>query len=463
MDNNILDLLIKYSNRSDITALADENQEMTYKELYEYIWHFRENQAESNILKNNRVGVIIDQSVTSTLIILILLQLNTTFLLVDNKQTKADLNRISQKTDIFIWIGAIESKNLFGDQGCTFISYQDFLSSNFSTEHLPEISLNKEKSILQITSGTTGPVKVAIISHSTLFQGSRFYSRWFNLTPQDTILTTVPFNHNFGLVGGLLSSLLSGSKLIISNKPTAKYVGKMIKKYGATVILAVPLLFELLVRSNHIAPQNLSSVRVAISSGSYLSEDISQLFLNKFQIGVSQIYGSTETGVIASTNPNIKYSSESAGEIIPGVRVKITNEGRIAVKSNTLFQGYLDNRDVLNNHGYYVTEDLGKLKDNQLFLTGRVSRFINIGGRKINPLEIKDVLTSYHGIINAKVMGTGTFQSNERIIAYVQVNNGITVEMIFRYLQIELAEYKIPHEIIIVEEIPSSWKESYKL
>lgn len=466
MNQSIIEILNKEHIGHHI-ALSDGMESWTYQKIIKEISNLKERLA--NTIEHGTLGVVVDQSISSILILLVLIELEVSFLPVDYKNTSSELLRLADEVGISIWIVPNgERMKKKRKTSYAVIDYKQFLSGAIDPV-IVRHSNHQIRGLHQLTSGTNGKGKVAVIPYNAVYRGSYFYAQWFDFSPSDVMISSVPFSHNFGLVGALLSTLQGGSTLYVSNHNSARTLANYIRDYKGTVLFAVPLLYDLLVKSKNITnPSHLSSLRLAISSGSFLSEQLENQFLERFSIRISQIYGSTETGVIAAGHPDLSIPRGAVGRIIPDTQVSFSPDHRIKVKNNTLFSGYVQSKkfypidDLLDHDGFYVTEDIGVIQEQTLQIKGRTRKFIHIGSRNIDPAEITQVLLKHKAIAKARVYGERMDHINEKIIAYVQLQENISVDRIFRYLERELAPYKIPHEIKIVQEIPQSWKDSFK-
>jgi len=182
-------------------------------------------------------------------------------------------------------------------------------------------------------------------------------------------------------------------------------------------------------------------------------------------------YGLTEASrstFIKFNKDSSDYYLDSSGRASPNVKIKIINEdfldvgnnceGRVAIKGKHLAKGYLGSNATFNKHGnYLVTDDIGYIDFNgYLFLTGRVSTFINKGGLKIDPKDVEKVITDMDIVIDAAVVGVNDEISGEKICAcYVSSINKEQVERaISKECNIRLERLKVPDFYIGVEKIP---------
>ncbi|GAA4726270.1 class I adenylate-forming enzyme family protein [Brevibacillus fulvus] len=442
-------------------AISDGTESITYGELPKYMAAIQHAVATLQEENGKRpVGVVVDQSATSALILLSLIDGGVSFLPLDQQTTQAEQDRLAKMAFIRRWIKP--------DGGDRAISYSRLLAKGESRSMetgATETDLSASSAVVLLpTSGSTGPMKLAQLTHAVLYREGLVYKEWFDFTADDIALTTTPLNYMYGLTGSLMGSVLAGATLRICSAPTPRKVASEALASRSTILFGVPLLYQLLTQAEMITSNQLSALRMAISAGGRLDPAIASAFHGKFGARLLQVYGSTETGAIAATDPTGAETDGAVGSILPEVEVELTDQQVIVVRSPSLFQGY-----VTAEHGFvsplhngaYVTADIGMIKGRQLFLTGRQSEFINVAGRKVNANEIAQVLRSFPGILQAKVVGENDSLYGQKIIAYVVAEAAVSPQDIRFFLARHLAFYKIPHEIKLTAELPRSWKEQY--
>ena len=134
--------------------------------------------------------------------------------------------------------------------------------------------------------------------------------------------------------------------------------------------------------------------------------------------------------------------------------------GRVHVAGNAVASGYAGTSTSLEHtaflKGAFLTSDIGRFDENGcLYLTGRVSSFINVSGRKVNPMEVEKVLLEIPGVTEAKVLGVPCEIRGERLLAcLVPKRPGISRVAIRKHCSGKLSAYKIPREIIFLDSLP---------
>jgi acyl-CoA synthetase (AMP-forming)/AMP-acid ligase II len=444
-------------------GLIDEHCQVSYGELQTRI----DTAVESwRKWTGQPVGVIVNQSVEAAMVMLILMEAGISFLPIDIHQTAAEIFTVKEISGITEWIVPTHAD---------YTRLQEVLGASEVCDYQKvmhgEVPLRPETAsvnptapcLFQLTSGSNGPTKVVKVPYDAVYEGGALYAEWFGLTRKDNVLSSVPLHHSYGFIGALIGSLTAGSTVHLCPRPSPRKVARMAEKKQCTVLFAVPLLYDLLGQAEVVRSEQLSSLRCTISSGAALPPEVKERFSRKYGLRILQVYGSTETGAIAATHPLREGSANAVGMILPNVEVKETEDGRLAVKSKTLFTGYVSSEEeaIFTADSFYQTSDIGKVSDNEVFLMGRVSAFINVAGRKVDPAEIRSALLGISRIKRVKVIGKTDLLYGQKILAFVEAEEDLTKEEILQYLRPRLAPYKLPHEIRLNEEFPTEWKTTY--
>jgi long-chain acyl-CoA synthetase len=240
-----------------------------------------------------------------------------------------------------------------------------------------------------------------------------------------------------------------------------------------TVFPAVPVMLDVLSRTYTDKPKNLTSLRLVISAGAPLKEHTFQKFHEKFSIYPRQLYGSTETGVIAinlCSIDEIERRFNSVGRPVKNVIVKVFDEeggempagaeGELAVKSPSMTSGYYglpqETERVFRN-GYYFTGDLGVIDPaGYIYIKGRKKFLINVGGFKVDPEEVENLLSKHPDVLESAVLGITDRDGNERVKAVVVARRRIPVREILEFCSEKIAEYKLPSIVEFRSELPRS-------
>jgi long-chain acyl-CoA synthetase len=311
-------------------------------------------------------------------------------------------------------------------------------------------------------------------THGQLRGESEYYD-WMGITAEDKIFCTIPLFHTYGMGCCMVAATRTGATLVMLEDPNPFLLRRqrameLAETESVTIYPGVPFNFRLMAE----APQSadLSTIRLAFSAGTALPRPFFDGFLDKFGVPVRQLYGCTEAGTLtANLDDDPVASFESVGAPVDGVNVLIEDEegelvppdtvGEIAVKSPGLTSGYSDmeelNRQAFRD-GYFLSGDLGKLdEDGRLTITGRKKLLIEVGGYKVDPIEVEDVVIAHPKVAEAVVVGVATkVPGEEQIKAVVVPTDEIDEKELIGFAQQRLANFKVPQVVEFREEIPKS-------
>lgn len=263
------------------------------------------------------------------------------------------------------------------------------------------------------SSGSTGKPKGVVLSHRNVLSNVDAMVRTLAVGTSDRLLGVLPFFHSFGHTGTLWVPLLSGAAAVYHERPTdTAAVARQCREHGVTIAIATPTLYQAWMR--RIAPEDLGSLRLAISGAERLRSALAEAFEQRYGVVLLEGYGATELSPSVSVNLPTPRGSDrgalpgSVGRPLPGVVVRVLDpeteqelppgeEGSIQVRGPGVMSGYLDDpgrtSEVLRE-GWYDTGDVGRLdRDGFLTLTDRRSRFAKLGGEMVPLGRVEEALT----------------------------------------------------------------------
>jgi long-chain acyl-CoA synthetase len=320
-----------------------------------------------------------------------------------------------------------------------------------------------EPLVYLFSSGSTGRPKRVPRTNGQVCAEADFYPQ-IGIGPDDKIFCTVPLFHSYGMGFCLLAAAGTGAALVLLEDPNPFLLRRQrameqIEQERATVFPGVPFNYRLMAEAPETA--DLSSLRLCFSAGTALPRSVFDAFTSKFGVPVRQHYGCTEAGSLtANLDEDPGASFETVGTPMGPVELRIV-DGEVAVKSPAQTSGYSDmedlNREAFRD-GFFLTGDLGQLDEaGRLTITGRKKLLIEVGGYKVDPIEVEDVVESHPGVGEAVVVGVETDQPGEQVVKAVVVPSEEFEEReLIGFCQQRLANYKVPRVVEFREEIPRS-------
>jgi long-chain acyl-CoA synthetase len=328
-----------------------------------------------------------------------------------------------------------------------------------------------DTAVLVYTSGTTGKPKGAELTHFQLYMNCTIAGGLFGARSSDVTLAVLPFFHVFGLSSVINVTIRHGACLSVVPRFTPAAVLDALEGDRCTIIAGVPTMLHALAQQD-ITGRDLSALRVAVSGGASLPEDIMRTFENKYGIEVLEGYGLSETASSCSFNHPGDRRVLSIGKPLWGVTMRVSDGadqplppgpehvGEILIRGHNVMKGYLGRPEATAEAlrgGWLHTGDLGyQDKDGFYFIVDRAKDLVIRGGYNVYPREIEEVLYAHPDILEAAVIGKPDERLGEEVVAVVALRAGLEVsaEEIIAYCRERVAAYKYPREIRFMDELP---------
>ncbi len=338
------------------------------------------------------------------------------------------------------------------------------------------------------TSGTTGRVKGAVLSHRNLTTGLlsmqlsgvqvlHHMAAKYGMEPEalmaasppQAVLLVYPLFHISGLGSAFLSPLFSGTKIVIMRRWDAQEAIRLIKDEGITMFTGVPTMLWDVLHKAKMSEADLSGLRNVASGGQALPVNLlEEIRAVCPQAAMGTGYGMTEcSGAIAqAVGDDFTRQPSSAGRVLPLVDVRIEAPdgsilphgatGEIVVRGAQIMQGYWnrpeDTAAVLSTDGWLKTGDVGYVDDEgYVFIVDRKKDMVISGGENIYCAEVERVMGEMPGITECAAFGIPDERLGELLVAVV-VADGLSEAAICHEVGEKLARYKAPGRIAFSNE-----------
>lgn len=335
----------------------------------------------------------------------------------------------------------------------------------------PQRTGRKGKMIL-LTSGTTGTPKGAKQSGGNAGIGT--LKAILDRTPwraEEPIVIVAPMFHAWGFSQLLLAASFA-CPVITRRKFDPEATLDLIDRHKATGLVVVPVMFDRIMDLPTEVRRRYSgrSLRFAAASGSRMRPDVVTAFMDEFGDVIYNNYNATEAGMIATATPaDLRAAPDTAGRPAGGTEIRILdpefNElpagevGSIYVRNNTQFDGYTSGSTKDFHAGFMSSGDVGYLDSaGRLFVVGRDDEMIVSGGENVYPIEVEKALAAHPDVAEAAVIGVDDEQYGQRLAAFVvlEPGAGATPDALKQHVRDNLANYKVPREIAVLDELPRS-------
>jgi fatty-acyl-CoA synthase len=320
-----------------------------------------------------------------------------------------------------------------------------------------------------LTSGTTGTPKAAPRAPTALGLAGLTVSalQRFGLRAGEPMVICPPLFHGLGLLTSMLALFL-GSPLVLARRYDAAAVLGSIEATRAGSVVAVPVMLQRMLElgPTELARYDVRSVRAVISGASALPPSLAARFIEQFGPVLCDAYGSSEIGIATiASSADLLAAPGTVGRPCLGSSVRILGPddrpvpagetGRIFAGGGLVFGGYSDGSSKTVVDGRMSTGDLGHLDaQGRLFVDGREDDMIVSGGENVYPGEVEDCLLTHPSVTDAAVVGVPDEDFGQRLVAYVVLDGAATPEELVEHVRGNLARYKAPREIVVVDELP---------
>jgi len=306
---------------------------------------------------------------------------------------------------------------------------------------IPMVSLDGDKEVFTFTtSGSSGTPK--IVYHDA----KKFLEKYKIERPAYVTLVTMKPKH-MGGIDAILKTMYSGGKIIFPENLQPDTIFKAIESRNVQVVVASPSLLKLLAISGISTEFDLSSVEVV----AYGSEKMQESFLIKVQemfknAKLKQTYGITELGTLRTHS---KGSDSTWMKIVGNDTIRIV-DGVLQIRTESSFLRYGDGPGPFIEDGWYVTGDLVEQDGEYIRILGRESDIINVGGEKVYPPEIEDIISEVPEVIDVLVTGESNELLGQIVVATIYTTSKDTDSIrnsIKKHCREMLEKYKIPVKV----------------
>ncbi|MDT5362168.1 MAG: fatty-acyl-CoA synthase [Mycobacterium sp.] len=334
---------------------------------------------------------------------------------------------------------------------------------------IPPPKATAHSKIIILTSGTTGTPKGANRSTPP------------SLAPIGGVLSHVPFRsgevtalpapmfHALGFLHATIAMML-GSTLVLRRRFKPANVLADIEKHKVTAVVVVPVMLSRILDAfdGMERKPDLSSLRIVFVSGSQLGAELATRALKDLGPVIYNLYGSTEIAFATIARPkDLSINPATVGPVVKGVTVKLFDDngnevaqgevGRIFVGNTFPFEGYTGGGGKQIIDGLMSSGDVGYFDEHGLlYVSGRDDEMIVSGGENVFPAEIEDLISGHPEVIEATALGVEDKDWGHRLRAFVVKAEGASVDedTIKTYVRDHLARYKVPREVIFLDELP---------
>ena len=292
------------------------------------------------------------------------------------------------------------------------------------------------------TGGSTGAPKLWSKTGENLFGEGLSLAHHFAVTEKDCIVATVPPFHIYGLLFSVTLPLVSGASVVMATPSFPGEIADVIDKENGTLLAAIPPHYRAL-RGKKVAGPSL---RLAFSSAGMLDAEDNEAFTRLNKVDIVEVYGSTETGGIATRN---RHRGEAAFTAFPAVSWTVKDD-RLCVRSP-----FLSPELPVADDGYFTTGDrVEPGGENRFLLKGRVDGVTKVGGKRVDLEEVRAIIKKVPGVSDSVVLALPDPGGREHRIAALVQGAGVDMALLRQTLADSLEFYALPRVLKTVGQIP---------
>jgi|APSaa5957512622_1039677.scaffolds.fasta_scaffold22382_2 long-chain acyl-CoA synthetase len=321
------------------------------------------------------------------------------------------------------------------------------LPQDVSHKILIELKQRKHPGLILFSSGTTGESKASVNDFRSLLNKYKIKHK-----PLVTI-SFLLFDH-IGGINTLFYILSNAGTLIALEDRSPENVCKLIEKYNVELLPTSPTFINLILMSRSCEKHDISCLKLVTYGTEMMSETTLKLFAKFFpKIEMKQTYGLSELGILRSKSK----SSDSLWLKIGGedYNTKIV-DNILFIKSKTAMLGYLNAPSPYDKEGWFNTQDRVEVNGKWIRFLGRDSDIINVGGEKVYPAEVENIIQEVENVAEVSVFGEKNIIIGEIVCAKVRLidneESKVFKKRLKKYCNKRLERYKVPVKIEITDK-----------
>ncbi len=321
------------------------------------------------------------------------------------------------------------------------------------------------------TGGTTGIPKGVLLTHESINFSSHSIAYYERSNENDVGICFLPFNHVFGQMHIMNSTILSAGCLELLPAFDMEQVLRLMESGQITKFFAVPTVYVRFLSIDGLK-KRIGRLRYSFSAAASMAVEIVKQWKERTGLTIAESYGMTEAMPL-TYNHYYKHVVGSVGQTVHGVDIQIRDkegnildqgkEGEICVRGRNVMKGYLNDpegtRAAFWEGGWLRTGDIGVFDgDGYLYIVDRLKDLIITGGENVYPREVEEVLYTRSEVEGCAVVGVPDKEWGERVTAFISPKPGqkVVPEELRTFLKGRLSPFKVPKEYIVMSELPKS-------
>ena len=460
-------------------AVVDHCQRMTYREIHVAAESLARELQQAGIHEGDKVGVVFPRGAADIVACFAAARLRAVVVQISPASKTAEIARLSEKLNFDALVYSPEYapliprheraplRNTAGAESFSVCIQRARERRTSAAEREQLLTLNA--AAIGFSSGTTSESKAIILSHDALLARARMETECFSIGAGDSILYLLSITYAFAPPA--TAAILYGARLLVADAGAPQRIHQLVADHGVSLVYAAPLNYRMILNEEASVAECFRGARFLVSTGSRLPHSVVNEYRARTGHEIVNRYGLNECGMVCA---NLSRHGTKHGSIgrPAGSEIKLSGEsgaspndefsGELLVRGPGMFEGYGSPwrpREEFSEAGWFRTGDLARRdKDDYYWIVGRIKDMINVGGLKVIPTEIEDVMLSHPEVEEALVFGVTDPRFGEVPHAKIKLVDGSRAKDtdILRYIRDRVAFYKSPRAIEIVDQLPKT-------
>ncbi len=369
--------------------------------------------------------------------------------------------------------GSVQSLITVGGKGLGgAIPWEEVLARGSDVE--PSVPIKDEDNALILyTAGTTGDPKGALHTHYNCGFVAQHWAQVFRMGPGKSAMLTLPLFHAFALHCVTLPALVSGARLVMSERYHTQWTVEAIERYRVNVLSLVPAMATLIINHADLGRYDFSSLEITLMGGAIVPFELLRQWRARFpKLEILNAYGQTESCPCCTGlwDVDILEKPRSVGKPWPVVELKIADDegrslppttlGEIIYRVASMMKGYYKDPELTAQtirNGWLHSGDLGYVDtDGYVYIVDRKKDIIIRGGENISSMEVEEVIYRHPAVLEASVIGAPDSVLGERVMAVVVKKPGheLSEDGLIEFCRTQLEAFKVPSRVEFIDTLP---------
>ncbi|MEX0282236.1 MAG: malonyl-CoA synthase [Arenibacterium sp.] len=458
-----------------VFAHLTDGTQVTYGELFANAERMAAALVSKGLLPGDRVAVQVDKTIEAIAFYLGTVMAGGVFLPLNTAYTTAELGYFLSDATPRVTVCAPDRleaiTNIAGEAAVLTLDSDGQGSlralADTQSDFTPVARGSDDLAAILYTSGTTGRSKGAMLSHENLASNSQVLRDYWHFTSDDVLIHALPIFHTHGLFVATNVSLLAGCSTVFLPGFNVDAILEAMPR--ATALMGVPTFYTRLLGDARLDKTRAANMRLFVSGSAPLLVDTHEKWEARTGHRILERYGMTETNMNTSNPYDGERRAGTVGFPLPGVEARVMaggvevaagDIGILEVRGPNVFQGYWQmpekTAEELRDDGWFITGDMARVDEDGYFvIVGREKDLVITGGFNVYPKEIESLIDDIPGVLESAVIGVPHPDFGEAVVAVVvAADEGLDAGPIRMALAENLAKFKQPKEIILLDQLP---------